>query len=231
MSFQNNPSSLSRRFLCLGLLSFGLLALASFSLPSSAQTAAPQSELPGKSYAIVVPNYATLAPNKIIPMTEDIDKQQEAVKVDLFSQLSQGGLSDDAKAQVMYLMGDLRVYQAVYLLIQNIDFRHFVPSADGKPIFSTRIYAAAGEGYVARDALLEMGNTSLYAILEVIGSRSKDTPFDPARVNGYCWTLNALRGKTFATQQLQQQLALAKDPKVQAQYRSVLDRLKAYPPD
>lgn len=183
--------------------------------PAAAQ-ATPSAVPSGQTYPIFVPKYAGLTSRQCDELTDAVERQQAAIQANVLTQLTQNNPSVEAKGELIRLVGELRIYGALDFLIKNIHFWHIRAFVDGVSTENETATATHMDGgFVAEDALVDLGRLSYDAILDVIGSRRENVPFNPANVDNYCRVLYNIKGSSFTTQQVQKLLAGTNDPKVQ----------------
>jgi hypothetical protein len=174
---------------------------------------------------IAVPDYSKITDEQADQLSEQISNQQRELRLLLLSQLRRGDLSNGAKSEVIKLLGVLHAYEAIPILIENINFY------DDRPYPDPTLRAQIRRGHVARAALEVMGRPASEAVLSIIAAKPPEDPqyptaFDKSKVDGFVEVLYQIEGERYALLKLQDRQAASNDPVVKAQYQMVIDRFK-----
>ena len=183
-----------------------------------------QSRVPQR-FSIVVPDFSQVAPADSQKIADQLEDQLSSVTYLLLWQLRQGGLSSAVKADIIGLLGDFRVYEAIPDLIKEINFK------DDRREPGPLIAPPRFHGYTARVALRLIGGDASDYILDIIGSKAtgednEDGGFKLSQVDGFVDVLYNVEGKKWAVLKLQDRLERAKTPEAKAQYQLVLDHFQ-----
>lgn len=179
-----------------------------------------------RQFVFDIPDFSKVSDENADQVAADLRKQQATIKYSLIDQLRGGKLSDAGKSQVIRLLGYLHAYEAVPLLIENINFN------DTRPYSDVTSRTMVGRGYVARDALLAIGRDSTRAILSAIAAKPDPAfptvpAFDNSRINGFVEVLYGVEGEHYGLLKLQDRRDSETDPIIKERFQVVIDKYKA----
>ena len=202
-----------------------------------AQNAAKTPSL-ASQFVLSLPDYQTASPQEVENATNEFAHQRLRMIRLLTIQLTEIPLSNPSKTEVIRMLGELHANEAIGELIENINY--FDDGPQGAPPTAAR----RRMGYIARNALSEIGAPAAQAILSGIGVKpmtiegTEMNPgahtygFDASKADGFADVLIRVEGEdSFAARvvlfQLQQRQSEAQDIAVKAQFDLVIEFVKA----
>jgi len=181
------------------------------------------------SALVEIPNLVGLSDNQADKLAIESEDQFQAVQNHIWKQLQQKNLSARAKSDLYDLAADFRVYQAVDMMINDIGF--IAPlSMEPDLAPSPSIHGAQGQLEAQMD-LQRYGLLAFDEIVRTMCDRKPDVPFVASNTNSYAWVLCVIEGKKCALIRLKDRLAKEASPKVQSQFKLVMDRLNTFSDD
>ena len=215
----------------------GAWALTAYSQPMQPKQNAGKAPSLASQLILSFPDYNTASPEDVEKATNDFNHQRTQIIRLLLFQLSESPLPNQSKTEVIRLLGELHAREAIGELIKDINY--FDEGPQRAPLMAARRRG----GYIARNALSEIGSPAAQAILTIIGTKAeadegakansipRDYGFEPSKVDGFAEVLIGVQGDdSFAARvalfQLQQRQSEAQDLAVKAQFDAVIARVK-----
>lgn len=212
---------------CLVTLGVGLLVLVSGVSHADNTRLGISPNIPEKNALplLTLPDMSRMSDKDADQAAIQVFDHLDAIRKSVFVQLQTPHLSDSTKAHLYRLAGELQVYDAMDMMINDIQFSY---SQKGS-LPPTAVQPPDAGGPVAQTMLAAFGLPAVREILAVMSDQKQDVPFVAANTNNYAWVLWAVEGKRCVLVRLEAQLAKEKSPKVRSQYQRVIDRLKVFP--
>ena len=173
--------------------------------------------------AFNLPDYTEISTRELEQKTDAVLEQRSRAFLRLLAQVESLQTPAEAKAETIYLLGELRAPEAVTALLENLNF------LDNRTIAAFRLSDRGG--YIARRALVKIGEPSAQWIYLIIAdNHSLDTVrFNASQVQGFVEVLTDIETPEVALMKLQHGREEARDAKIKANFDLVIEALEKMP--
>jgi hypothetical protein len=145
-----------------------------------------------------------------------------AIHKNIFKQLQNPNLSGQQKSALYRLAGEFQVSECVDQMINDIQF------VDNHSVFETAIPPFGVNGYMAQEALANIGLDAFFEIMQVMSNQRPDVPFVAANADAYAYVLFRIAGNNYSIMLLKGQMKVEASPIVRRHYELVLSCFKRH---